>query len=367
MQISAPGKLFLSGEWSVLEIGNPGIVTAVDKRVWVEIEEAGEISVSVDDFRIESARGEFRDGKFFWTSELTEEQREKLKFCRGAMEAALNYLGEGKPFRIRSWGEMSQLEVDGEMKKIGFGSSAASVVAFVSGVLKHHGKDIGSREVKDRIYKLSTIAHYIVQGKVGSAFDVAASTYGGVFVYKRFDPKWLLERLEAGKSVREIVDQDWPGFQVEELEIPEGLDMIIGWTKGSASTSAMVKQMNGFKQESPEEYERLYDQLANLVRELIPVWKSGEREKILEILRRNEDILRELGEKSGVNIETPELRKLSEVANQAGGAGKLSGAGGGDCGIAISFNPDISERIRKGWEESGLYLVDAKMDKNGVR
>jgi phosphomevalonate kinase len=367
LKVSAPGKLFLSGEWSVLEVGNPGIVTAVNKRIWVEIEEAPEISVSVDDFRISDARGEFRDGKFEWTSELTEEQKEKLVFCRGAIEAALDYLGEFRPFRIRSWGEMSQLEVYGEMRKIGFGSSAASVVAFVSGILKLHGRDIESREVKDVIYKLSTIAHYFAQGKTGSAYDVAASTYGGVFVYKRFDPKWLAGQMETGRPVKEIVDQDWPGFEVEELKIPEGFELLIGWTRGSASTSAMVKQMNGFREQNPDEYNRLFSQIDNVVRELVPVWKSGDREAILEKLRRNEDCLRELGEKSGVNIETPELRKLSEVANQAGGAGKLSGAGGGDCGIAVCFESDVAEKIRQGWSEAGLYLVDARVDYSGTK
>jgi phosphomevalonate kinase len=367
IKISAPGKLFLSGEWSVLEMGNPGIVAAVNKRVWVEAEEASEISVSVDDFKISDAMGEFGDGRFEWTSELTDEQRERLIFCRGAIEAALKYLGEFKPFRIRSWGEMSQLEVDGEMKKIGFGSSAASVVAFVSAILKLNGKDIESRDVRDIIYKLSTIAHYFVQGKVGSAFDVAASTYGGVFVYKRFDPKWLLGQMESSKAVKEIVEEDWPGFEVEELEIPEGFDLLVGWTRGSASTSAMVKQMNGFKEQNPGEYKRLFDQIADLVRGLIPAWKAGDKESILEYLRKNEDYLRELGKKSGVNIETPELMKLSEVANQAGGAGKLSGAGGGDCGIAVCFDSGIAEKIKQGWSQAGLYLVDAMFDYSGTR
>ena len=367
MKISAPGKLFLSGEWSVLEMGNPGLVTAVDKRVWVDIEESDRISVSVDDFKIDEAVGEFREGKFEWTSELTEEQKDKLKFCKGAIEAALNYLGELRPFKIRSWGEMSQLEVGGEMKKIGFGSSAASVVAFVSGILKFHGQDIEDRKTRDVIYKLSTIAHYFVQGKVGSAFDVAASTFGGVIVYQRFDPNWLVRKMEEGTPVKEVAESDWPGYSVEQLEIPEGFDLIVGWTKGSASTSAMVKQMMGFKQEKPNEYKRMFDQIADLVRELVPVWKAGEKDRIIESLRKNEDLLRELGEKTGVNIETPELRKLSEVANQAGGAGKLSGAGGGDCGIAVTFDSDVSQKIRQGWKESGLYIVDAHIDYQGVK
>ena len=367
MKVSAPGKLFLSGEWSVLEMGNPGIVTSVDKRVIVDIEDSDEISVSIDDFKISDAKGEFDSGKFSWKGDLTDEQKDKLKFCKGAIEAALNYLGEYKPFKIRSWGEMSQLEVDGEMKKIGFGSSAASVVAFVSGILAHNGRDIETREMKDVIYKLSTIAHYFVQGKVGSAFDVAASTYGGVFVYTRFDPKWLVEKMESGASVKDIVGSNWPGYSVEELSIPDDFDLVIGWTKGSASTSAMVKQMMGYKAENPEEFKRLFDQIAGLVKELVPAWKSGERENILELLRKNEDYLRELGEKTGVNIETDELKNLSEIANRNGGAGKLSGAGGGDCGIAVTFDREVSERIKKEWQESGLFIVDAKMSKTGVK
>ena len=129
----------------------------------------------------------------------------------------------------------------------------------------------------------------------------------------------------------------------------------------------MVKQMNAFKEENPEEYKRLFDQIADLVRELIPAWKEGDKERILGYLRKNEDCLRELGEKTGVNIETPELKSLSEIANQAGGAGKLSGAGGGDCGIAVCFDTDIADRIKKSWSESGLYLVDAKVDYEGIR
>ncbi len=367
MKASAPGKLLLSGEWAVLEVGNPAIVTAVDKRVWAEIEANEEISVFLDDFNIRDARGDFREGKFEWTGALTDDERDRLKFCRGAIEACLNYLGNDyRPFWIRSWGEMSQLMVDGQMKKIGFGSSAASVVAFVGAILRFHGMDITKRDTRNIIYKLSTIAHYFVQGKVGSAFDVAASTYGGVFVYTRFDPKWLAERMEAGDSVREIVEQDWPGLSVEELGIPKGFDLLVGWTRDSASTSAMVKDMNVFKQMNREEYERLFRQIAELVREVIPAWKEGEREKILELLRKNEEHLRELGEKSRVNIETPSLRKLSEAANQAGGAGKLSGAGGGDCGIAVSFDPRTSERIRDTWKETGLFVVDARMDPQGV-
>ncbi len=369
IKVSAPGKLFLSGEWAVLEVGNPGVVTSVNKRVFVEIEEADKISVTIDDFDIRDLGAEFDGNELKWERELSDKEKKDTQFIKGSIETALKYLGDNakKGFRIRSWGEQSQVEIEGEVKKVGFGSSAASVVATVAGILALNGEDISKREIKDRIYKLSATAHYFVQGKVGSAFDVAASTYGGVFVYRRFDPKWLMEKLEAGENLKEIVDQKWSAFEVEELEIPEGFDLSIGWTKESASTSAMVKQLNEWAKSNQDEYKRLYDQIANLVRELIPVWKEKNKERVLEFLRKNEDFLRELGEKSGVNIETPDLKKLSEIANKNGAAGKLSGAGGGDCGIAISFSREVADKVKEEWRNSGLYIIDATVDYNGVK
>ncbi len=366
VEVSAPGKLFLSGEWSVLEVGNPGIVTAVDKRVHAKVEESDKIRITLDDFKIENLEGEFDGSELKWSRDISEEEKEYLKFVKGSIETTLRYLGDFMPFSIRSWGEMSQIEVDGEMRKIGFGSSAAAVVAAVSGILAFQGRDISKRETKDLIYKLSAMTHYFAQGKVGSAFDVAASTFGGVFVYQRFDPKWLMERLESGASVKEVAEQEWPSYMVEELEVSDDLIMLVGWTKKSASTSAMVKQLNAWAEDNREEYNRLFEQIANLVRDLITDWKKRNKEKILELLSRNEDYLRELGEKTGVNIETDDLRKLSELAKDNGGAGKLSGAGGGDCGIAICFDEETAGKIRNSWEEQGIHLLDVKMAKKGV-
>ncbi len=365
LEISAPGKLVLAGEWAILEMGNPGIIAAVDKRVWVRIEPAERISVTIKDFGIEDLRAEFDGKQLKWQRELSEKERTDTQFIKGAIEITLRYLGKWKNFSITSWGEESQIEVNGETKKIGFGSSAASVVATVAALLKFHGQEIGSRKAKDIIYKLATIAHYFIQGKLGSGFDVAASTFGGVFVYKRFDPGWLVEQVES-KPIREIVHTKWPGLYIEQLEIPEGLRVAVGWTKSSASTTAMIKQMDGFKTGQPGEYKKIFNSIAELVKELISAWKAGNRKRILELVRQNERLLRELTEKSGVPIETAQLRKLAEIADSMGGAGKLSGAGGGDCGIALCFDSITQKRIVDGWTKAGLWPLDVKIDKNGV-
>ncbi|MFH0890317.1 MAG: phosphomevalonate kinase [Candidatus Aenigmatarchaeota archaeon] len=362
LKLNAPGKLMIAGEWSVLE-GNTCIVSAINKRVFVEISECKEISVSLDDFNIRKIKAVYNNEKVSWKN-TNEEQTKNLIFTKSAIETALLYLENYKPFKLRSWGEESQIKIDGKNKKIGFGSSAAAVVAIIAAILEFNS--IKTDKNKENIYKLAAIAHYFAQGKIGSAFDVAASTYGGIIAYNRFDSMWLLKQFESKKSVRDIVAMKWPGLKIEKLNIPNDIIIMVGWTKESASTSTMIKQMQDFKKFDPEKYNSIYGSIGKLVENLINAWKKQDRKKIFELVNENENLLKELGAESGVNIETKELKMLSEIANNAGAAGKLSGAGGGDCGIAICFDNKTADNIKSGWEKSGLYVIDALIDKNGV-
>lgn len=359
---SAPGKLMIAGEWAVLE-GKPCIVAAVNRRVHSIVEPlaGGYISVSIDDFKLQDIRFTW-DSKNINLFKIYQVDAEKLQFTKEAIEVALRFLKESgiefKPFKIRTYGE----ETIVDDKKVGFGSSAAAVVAIIASTLNFHGYNA----TKDEVYKLATIAHYYTQGKVGSAFDVAASTYGGILVYKRFDTAWLTSKVKNEK-IADIVKDKWPGFFVEQLDVLEDMHMAIAWTGESASTSAMVKQMESFKTSNPGRYKEIFDDIQYIVENLIDRWKSNDEENILDSIRKNKDILHQLTKESGVGIETAELRKLSTVAEEYGAAGKLSGAGGGDCGFAITFDESTIEKVKLAWQQAGLRIVDANIDKDGVR
>ena len=363
---SAPGKLMIAGEWAVLE-GKPCIVAAVNKRVHSTVEPltGNYISVSIDDFKLQDIRFVW-DGLRINLFKIYRVETEKLKFTKEAIEVALRFLKEDgigfRPFKIRSYGEDTQVEFNGEIRKVGFGSSAAAVVAIIAAILNFHGY----RATVEEIYKLAAIAHYYAQGKVGSAFDVAASTYGGIIVYKRFDAAWLTDVIENGEKLAAIVQDRWPGFFVERLEIPNDMCMAIAWTGESASTSAMVKQMESFKTANPSRYKEIYDDIAYAVELLIDRWKSNDEENILDSIRKNKDILHQLTKESGVGIETNQLRTLSGLAEKYDAAGKLSGAGGGDCGFAIAFNNETIEKVKAAWQQAGLRLIDVNLDKKGV-
>ena len=58
-----------------------------------------------------------------------------------------------------------------------------------------------------------------------------------MFVYQRFDPKWLIKKIETHESIKTIIEEEWPSFLVRPLKIPEDFELLVGWTKESASTS----------------------------------------------------------------------------------------------------------------------------------
>lgn len=366
LHYSAPGKLFISGEWSILEMGNIGMVAAVNNRVHVYIEEGfGGISVTAEEFNIHNARTAYIDGKISFL--VNEQQQQVLKLVGEALSVSLRFLAEKgiklKSFNLRTSSKDTQVVVDKEIKKIGFGSSAAVVVATIAGVLAFHGY----KATKEEIYKLSTIAHYFAQGKVGSAFDVAASSYGGLFVYSRFDPDWLVKKMEAGAKISGLVHDHWPSLVIEELPIPDKFHLLVAWTKESASTTNMIKQMNEFKKGNEEKYSKLMGDVASCAKNAITAWKNNDFEMFLIELQNNREALSRLTKETGLPIETNDLKRLADIANECGAAGKQSGAGGGDCGIAICFDNEIAKNVVAKWNDSGLFPLDVTIDNEGVR
>jgi phosphomevalonate kinase len=357
--------MIIAGEWAVLEKGNPALVTALNKRVFVKVKESkdGFIHLSIKDFNVKDLKSFFDGRNLKFKKKLNPELKRTLVFIKSAIEIVLRYLGKKSSFEIESWGKDVAVK---KSQKLGFGSSAATVVAVVSALLLFHKKSIKGFKAKERIYKLSSLAHYLAQKKIGSSFDVAASTFGGVFVYQRFDGDWMKKQLEK-KSLKQIINSKWPGFYIEKLKVPPNFNLLVGWTQKPSSTSKMVRKFNVWKKDHPKKCHHVFHKIKILVKMLIGAWKRNDKDNILKLLRKNEDYLRWLGEESRVNIETFKLAKLSQIANKYQAAGKLSGAGGGDCGIAVTFDKKTAHKIKKEWKDFGIEPVRVNLSFKGVK
>jgi len=372
IEVSAPGKLMLSGEWSVLEVGIPCIVLAVNKRVHCRIEKSDELEFNAPDIGIENLKGEFDREKLNWKRELNQEEKQRMLLPEKAIELTLRYLNDtGKTtqnFKISTKSDISQVVLDdGSITKIGFGSSAAAIVSIVGAILRLHDIDITTKQNKDRIYKLAAAAHYIGQGKVGSAFDIATSIYGGAVIYRRFDPNWLIGEMKSGKKLSEIIDSEWKAFSAENIELPEDFNLCVAWTKKGASTKELVLKIREFKQKNEEEYWKIINSIKNVTEELIDSIKRNDKEKIFTLIKDNRKYLKDLSDASENKLETEELSELADIADQNEAAGKFSGAGGGDCGIAVCFNPNVANRIKRAWKEAGFYTINIKISRTGLK
>ena len=57
------------------------------------------------------------------------------------------------------------------------------------------------------------------------------------------------------------------------------------------------------------------------------------------------------------DIYTPSLRQLKEASQDLQAVTKSSGAGGGDCGIALSFDVQSTETLKNRWTNLGIELL----------
>lgn len=356
----------IAGEWAVLETGNPSITAAVDKYVEVELTPADKISLSAEPFDISDVKARLENNKLVFDNDVRSREIEDLKFLRNAIEVASDYFGELKSFSISTSGEGVEIEKDGEKVKLGFGSSAAVTVAAIAAILRFHEVETSTEAAKELIFKLAAIASFLAQGKVGSCFDIASSTYGGVIRYTRFDPGWLAKEKGKGTSIKEVVNTTWPSLSISEISLPQDFILLVGWTGNSASTSKMIKELYAWRDSNLDDYKDIFARINETVSGLVKNWAGGDKEQIISGLNENQQLLKELSMHSGVGILTPALEILSTIARNNGGAGKVSGAGGGDNGIAVVFDKENAELILKEWEQAGIVPIKTNIVKKGV-
>ena len=153
MRARAPGKLVLSGAYSVLE-GAPAVVSAVDRYVYADSEKPAE--------------------------RLTPEVQAAL----GGVPAP--YFD---PAELRALG-----------RKLGLGSSAAILVASLACITPAVGGPEPDLALRRAIFQRALHAHRVAQGG-GSGIDVAASTWGGTLIAVRRAEELQIEEVRLPTGV----------------------------------------------------------------------------------------------------------------------------------------------------------------------
>lgn len=316
IKISAPGKLMLFGEHAIIH-GKPCIVTSVNHRMSVLLEKRG------DDKIILNAPDVNFKNYIILIDDLNKSHPKEAKFV---LTAVLNFFDK---YEIKSGLE---IKTKSEFSsKFGLGSSSAVTVSTIKGLAELLGIKIGNEELFDLSYK--TILD--IQ-EVGSGFDVAAAIYGGTLFFH---------------SAKKII---------KPLKIKE-LPIIVGYTGVKADTPTLVKMVYRKLLAEPEKINEIFNRIEKIVDLAKVEMENSNWEKVGELMNLNQDLLRDLG------VSSKELENLIRASLNSGAHGaKLSGAGGGDCMLAV-VNKKNRSAIKRAIEKAGGEIINIKFQNEGVK
>ncbi len=322
--VSAPGKLMLLGEHSVV-YGRPCLVTAVDQRIQATVE------------LTDLPTG--RQGKPFF--ELNAPDVGVIGYKKPMSELGIGEIPKGakivevaiKNF-INGIQGLTDIKVTTKSQfssEFGFGSSSASTVCVIKALSELTGKKLSNQQIFDLSYK--TVLD--IQGK-GSGFDVAAATFGGTLYYIT------------------------PGKNIQPLKINH-LPLIVGYSGIKFDTVRLIDEVAKKAQKYPQIINNVYDQIGKLVELAKKAILTSDWQRLGELMNLNEGYLSILG------VEGRKLSSMIYAAREAGAYGaKLSGAGMGDCMIALAA-PNKLAAVKKAITQAGGQMIDVKENVEGVR
>ncbi|MFJ4623810.1 phosphomevalonate kinase [Streptomyces sp. NPDC088812] len=364
---SAPGKLFVAGEYAVVEPGTPAVLVAVDREITVmaTLSDAADIVIS-SDLVPRAVTWRWRDGRLHAPGTKNGDAdkdgaRGALAHVVSAVETVGRLLAErGLPLPGPKISISSRLHDNG--RKYGLGSSGAVTVATIDALTSLCGLDLSL----DARYRLAVISSAGIDPK-GSGGDLAASTWGGWIAYQAPDRAFVLD-LTRRHGIEEALRTPWPGLAVRRLPAPRGLTLEVGWTGSPASTTSLVSGLHRRTWRGTASHRAFVETSTDFVRASITALEAGDDQSLLRQIRRARQELARLDDEVGLGIFTPELTALCAVAETVGGAAKPSGAGGGDCGIALldaEATHDISH-VRQRWAAAGVLPLPVRPAPEGI-
>jgi phosphomevalonate kinase len=196
---------------------------------------------------------------------------------------------------------------------------------------------------------------------------VAASTYGGWLRYSSFNAEWLQGRLQRGEPLYKLLNERWPFLSVSRLpDVPADLCLCVGWTGEPAATGPLIERVRHLRDRDPLAYGDFLADSHRAVDDLVTGIVEDNPHQVLDALSRNRQALADLGSNAGVAIETSALHELNRWAEICGGAAKPSGAGGGDCGIALIFGEQRAKSLEAAWHRVNLEPLRLQVAPQGV-
>ncbi len=202
-------------------------------------------------------------------------------------------------------------------RSMGLGGSAALAVAIVRALDLHFRLGLSDAEVNELAFLSEQTAHGQPSG-----LDNTLATYGRPLVYRRGAPPL-----------------------VELLNIPRPLHIVVGMTRSEGLTARTVANVSEARRRNPRLYEKIFDDIDSLVLQAVSAIQDDDVTTLGDLMNVNQGLL------NALQVSTPALERLIDVARDAGAAGaKLTGGGGGGAMLALctaDTRPAVQEAIER--------------------
>ncbi|GAB3949612.1 phosphomevalonate kinase [Streptomyces sparsus] len=345
----APGKLLIAGEYAVLTAGRPAVVAALDRYVSVTVAPAQhadvELFTDLLDRPLLLRRKSHGLAPVGGTGASASPPAAFVHLL--AVLATVDELTTdlGLPLTPVRLGVTSNLHENGV--KIGLGSSGAVTAAATHALTDYRGLHL-TAELRLRLALLATV----IADPHASGADAAASTWGGWIRYTAPD-RAQLRRTVHCHGVAATLRARWPALSLRPLP-PPPVALQVCWTGSPASTPAQVGRLQDTTWWNGDAHHQFLTDSDHLVDDLVHALDCADQQAAVHAVDAARALLADLDGQTSLGIFTPALGALCDGAQAAGGSGKPSGAGGGDCGIALLPPHAEPATLHRLWKTAGL-------------
>lgn len=327
VESTAPGKIFLSGEYFALD-GAPAIIMSTKQRAKVTIEDQKDVD-NIFYCSVIDQCFPFNVNNSYQINWLDENPGEFGLF----LELSLKRM-KVKPKNTFFAINTNDLYFQGV--KIGLGSSAAISVAILKAINNFYGLKLSEYEVINNSMEL----HKLHQGKNGSGLDIISS--------------------HADSNLIECNKHMLSKYKWNTLDWPKNLIIKGILTSQQSSTSSMIEKYNNAKQNNSRNFKNLYSKMTKILEEFSAAWYQGNSLDILNLLKKQNILIKQLDHDFNLGIYTQEHNKILDLAELIDVFYKPSGAGGGDLGVIISDDELKIKKISNELSDMNHYVIELR-------
>jgi mevalonate kinase len=298
------------------------VVTAVDQRLFVTIEKNGVdmFNLVAPDLGLKAYSKTIKD---LGNKELPK----AVRFIEILYKNFLQKYPQPQGINVTTKSDFSA--------SFGFGSSSAVTVAFAKGLTELYQISLTKSELFEMCYQTITE----VQG-VGSGFDIAAAIWGGTILY--VTPAAVVEPIQFKKQA--LSDH-----------------LVVGYTGVKADTPTLIRMVDSFLAKDPAKINHIFDQIGTASEQIKTALSQANWSAAGQVFNQHQSAVRQL------KVSTPDLEKMITAATKAGAYGAtLSGAGGGDCMLAL-VEPAQRDQVEQAITQAGGEVISVAVDAPGVR